>query len=102
MQSGFGNTDSASPDALRSIGRDEMADQLITMMKQVGHSVQEDNPFEDEIRLEHFEPSPYASRLRLMWMKMRPKVISTVEASGIHPVQQSPESILDLMDAAYI
>ena len=88
--------------ALRSIGRDEMADQLVTMMKQVGYSIQEENPFEEDIRLNHFEPSPYASRIRLMWMKMRPKVVSTIEASGIHPVQQAPESILALMDATYI
>ena len=88
--------------ALRSIGRDEMADQLVTTMKQVGYSIQEENPFEEDIRLERFEPSPYASRLRLMWMKMRPKVVSAIEASGIHPARQTPEEIMAMMDATYI
>lgn len=88
--------------ALRSIGRDEMADQLLSMMKQVGYQVREENPFEENVRLEHFEPSPYASRLRLMWMKMRPKVVSAKDVAGIHPVTQNAESILSMMDATYI
>lgn len=88
--------------ALRSIGRDEMADQMLSMMKQVGYPVKEENPFEEDVRLEHFEPSPYASRLRLMWMKMRPKVMSAIDVAGIHPVAQNAESILSMMDATYI
>lgn len=88
--------------ALRSIGRGELADQLLSMMKQVGHSIQEENPFEEDVRLDHFEPSPYASRLRLMWMKMRPVVISAMEASDIHPVRQDAASVLAMMDATYI
>lgn len=88
--------------ALRSIGRDEMADQMLSMMKQVGYTVKEENPFEEDVRLEHFEPSPYASRLRLMWMKMRPKVMSAIDVAGIHPVAQNAESILSMMDATYI
>lgn len=88
--------------ALRSIGRDEMADQMLSMMKQVGYTVKEVNPFEEDVRLEHFEPSPYASRLRLMWMKMRPKVMSAIDVAGIHPLAQNAESILSMMDATYI
>lgn len=88
--------------ALRSIGREEMADQLISTMKQVGYSIQEENPFEEDIRLERFEPSPYASRLRLMWMKMCPKVVALKESAGIHPVAKDVESVLAMMDATYI
>jgi len=88
--------------ALRSIGRSEMADQFITMMKQVGYSIQEENPFEEDIRMDRFEPSPYASRLRLMWMKMRPKVVSARESAGIKPAPQDADSILAMMDATYI
>ena len=102
MDGGYTSRAGRVAGALRSIGRDEMADQLLSMMKQVGHSVQEENPFEEDIRLEHFEPSPYASRLRLMWMKMRPKVVSALEAAGVHPVAQDAESILSMMDATYI
>lgn len=88
--------------ALRSIGRSEMADQFITMMKQVGYSVQEENPFEEDIRMDRFEPSPYASRLRLLWMKMRPKVVSALESAGIKPARLDADSILAMMDATYI
>lgn len=88
--------------ALRSIGRDEMADQLLSMMRQVGHTVSEENPFEEDVRLERFEISPYAYRLRLMWMKMRPVVMSALEAAGIHPAQQDAASVLSMMDATYI
>lgn len=88
--------------ALRSIGREEMADQLLSMMRQVGHTVSEENPFEEDVRLESFEISPYAYRLRLMWMKMRPVVMSALEAAGIHPAQQDAASVLSMMDATYI
>ena len=102
MDGGYTSRAGRVAGALRSIGRDEMADQLLSMMKQVGHSVQEENPFGEDIRLDHYEPSPYASRLRLMWMKMRPKVVSAMEAAGVHPVAQNTESILSMMDATYI
>ncbi len=88
--------------ALRSLGRDEMADQLLSMMKQVGYSVREENPFEEDVRLDRFEPSPYASRLRLMWMKMRPKVVSAIESKGLNPVARDAESVLSMMDETYI
>ena len=102
MEGGYSSRAGRVAGALRSIGRGEMADELLAMMRQVGYSLQEENPFEEDIRLDHFEPSPYASRLRLMWKKMRPGVVSAVEAAGIHPVAQSPQSILSMMDATYI
>ena len=102
MDGGYTSRAGRVAGALRSIGRDEMADQLLSMMRQVGHSVREENPFEEDIRMDHFEPSPYASRLRLMWMKMRPKVISAIGLAEIHPVHQDPGSVLSMMDATYI
>ena len=88
--------------ALRSVGRDEMADMLLSMMRQAGHSIQEENPFNEDIRLASFPPSPYAARLRLMWMAMRPKVVSAMELTGIKPAYQDAGSILAMMDATYI
>jgi Fic family protein len=88
--------------ALRSIGRDEMADMLLSMMRQAGHSVQEENPFKEDIRMASFPPSPYAARLRLMWMAMRPKVVSARESAGLKPSYQDAGSILAMMDATYI
>lgn len=88
--------------ALRSIGRNEMADALLSTMKQVGYKVTEENPFEDKVLIGTFAPSPYASRIRLMWMKMREVILSSLNASGIFPAQQESASILAMMDATYI
>ena len=35
--------------ALRSIGREEMADELLRMMRQVGYTVTEENPFDENV-----------------------------------------------------
>ena len=88
--------------ALRSIGREEMADSLLTTMRQIGYEVSEENPFEENIRLPETGFSPYASRIRLMWAKMRQKVISLKESTGVHPSKISLADILSNMDATYI
>lgn len=88
--------------ALRSIGREEQADALLSTMRQVGHVVQEENPFEENIRLDVLETSPYASRIRLMWMAMRPVVLSVLDTSQIRSRQQDVDSILAMMDATYV
>ena len=85
--------------ALRSIGREEMADELLRMMRQVGHTVTEENPFEENVRMVTFAESPYASRIRLMWMQMRKVVIDTLQ---VQPVQQDAASVLAMMDATYV
>ena len=41
--------------ALRSIGREEQADALLSTMRQVGHVVLEENPFEENLRLDVLE-----------------------------------------------
>ena len=77
--------------ALRSIGREEMADELLRRMRQVGHAVTEDNPFEEDVRMETFAESPHASRIRLMWMQMRKGVLARLK---VKPVQQDAASVL--------
>ena len=79
--------------ALRSIGREEMADELLRMMRQVGYTVTEENPFEENVHIATFAESPYASRIRLMWMQMRNVVIDTLK---IQPVQQDAASVLNM------
>ena len=85
--------------ALRSIGREEMADKILRIMRQVGYTVSEENPFEENVRMEVFAESPYSSRIRLMWMQMR-KVIT--EVVNIKPVKQNAASVLAMMDATYV
>ena len=85
--------------ALRSIGRDEMADELLRMMRQVGYTVTEENPFEENVRIETVAISPYVSRIRLMWMQMREVVLNVLK---VKPVQQNVASIMTMMDATYV
>lgn len=86
--------------ALRSIGREEMADNLLGMMRQVGYTVKEENPFEENVKMPVFVASPYVSRIHLMWMKMRETVLKVL--SGIKPVRQDAVSVMEMMDATYV
>lgn len=63
--------------ALRSIGRADIADDIVGTMRAVGYAVVESNPFDDQpILLKRSRPaSPYALRLELMWEQMRPAVL---------------------------
>ena len=85
--------------ALRSIGREEMADELLRMMRQVGYTVTEENPFEENVRMDTFAVSPYVSRIRLMWTQMREVVLATIK---VKPMQQDADSVLAMMDATYV
>lgn len=85
--------------ALRSIGRDDMANQLLQTMRQVGYNVTEENPFTENVRIETVAVSPYASRIRLMWMQMRQVVLSTLNNN---PVRQDSDSVLAMMDKTYV
>lgn len=88
--------------ALRSIGREDLADTLLWAMRQVGHVVPEENPFEEDVRIHEGETSPYASRIRLMWMKMRPVVASVRSTFGIQPTPKDVSAVLALMDTTYL
>lgn len=63
--------------ALRNIGRDRIADNIIKTMRAAGYSIREHDPFEAPISiiLSAREPSPYVNRLRIMWQEMRGPII---------------------------
>ena len=63
--------------ALRNIGRDRVADQLLSAMRAAGFKVTEENPFDDSMTLAppERERSPYVNRIHLMWQAMRQTVI---------------------------
>lgn len=88
--------------ALRSIGREELADLLLSMMRQTGYVVMEENPFEENVRVDIIEKSPYAARIKLMWQKMRTVVISCLNSAGIVVETTDVTSVLSMMDATYI
>ncbi|MGH8263644.1 MAG: Fic family protein [Steroidobacteraceae bacterium] len=66
--------------ALRNIGRDRVADRLLSAMRAAGFKVTEENPFDDAMTLAPpaRERSPYSNRIHLMWQAMRQTVIDHV------------------------
>lgn len=63
--------------AFRNIGNTTIADEILSTMKGLGYDIREDDPFADKV----FVPparavSPYVTRLKLMWAKMREVVIN--------------------------
>jgi len=64
--------------AFRNIGRDSIADEVVKTMTAAGYMVRETDPFEDRpgLALATRETSPYVSRIRLLWQKMREPVMA--------------------------
>jgi len=70
----------------RNIGRDRIADDIVSAMQSAGYTVREQNPFEagPPIVLPVRAESPYVNRLRIMWQNMREDVIAHFpEALGL-------------------
>ena len=68
--------------AFRNIGRDGIADDIVSAMRAAGYDVREQDPFASRINLAlpRREVSPYAGRIRLMWQQMRGPVIKRFPA----------------------
>ncbi len=62
--------------AFRNIGRDKIAQEIIDTMKKAGYDVRENDPFEERApyAIGTREPSPYVTRVKLMWHAMRDEV----------------------------
>jgi len=70
----------------RNIGRDRIADDIVSAMQSAGYTIREQNPFEagPPIVLPVRAESPYVNRLRIMWQNMREDVIAHFpEAPGL-------------------
>jgi hypothetical protein len=59
--------------ALRNIGRNRLADDILKTMRAAGYEVRENDPFAARMSnaLSLRETSPHVTRLRLMWQQMR-------------------------------
>ena len=74
--------------ALRACGQDAIADDVLSTMRSVGHTVSETNPFADPpptLKILRGE-SPYVTRIRLMWELMRGDVIKAFPPAPGLPV----------------
>ena len=63
--------------ALRNIGKDKIANEILKTMKSAGHDVRETDPFGEKLvlNLGSREISPYVNRVKIMWQQMRGVVI---------------------------
>ncbi|MBM4226432.1 MAG: cell filamentation protein Fic, partial [Gammaproteobacteria bacterium] len=88
--------------ALRSVGRDLVADDIVRTMRAAGYVVTETNPFEDMplVRLAADETSPQVNRLRMNWAQMRLEVLRIFPAPPGLPRNLS--RYLGQVDEAYI
>lgn len=72
--------------ALRNIGRDRIADDIVATMRDADYDVRESDPFETKptVILPSRERSPYVNRMRLMWQEMRgPVIVRFPQAPGL-------------------
>jgi hypothetical protein len=83
--------------AFRTIGRVDIADEIGGAMMRIGYVVQEENPFSATIKVS-FSPSPYITRLRLMWQNMREDVVTNF---SLPKSKLTPTAFLDQMDIHY-
>lgn len=75
--------------AFRNIGNDRIADTLLKTMKSAGYDVREEDPFAEKLPENVIgvrETSPYVSRIKMMWHRMRGDVIANFPKAGAMPV----------------
>jgi signal recognition particle subunit SEC65 len=86
LQDGMITRAGAAAGALRSIGRDTDADNIIKMIASLGHRIREINPLEG-IETPVFDRqrqtrSPSAQRITVMWARMRKDVLKAFSSEG--------------------
>lgn len=88
--------------AFRNIGRDRIADQIVETFKQADYDIREEDPFQHklDVKLSAREHSPYANRIRLMWMQMRGAILVNFPPAPGLPVNH--DSYLKDIDDIYI
>jgi len=75
--------------AFRNIGNDRIADTLLKTMKSAGYDVREEDPFAEKLPENVIgvrEASPYVSRIKMIWNRMRGDVIANFPKAGAIPV----------------
>ncbi|MBU2606177.1 MAG: Fic family protein [Alphaproteobacteria bacterium] len=84
--------------ALRSIERNDLADQIESAMVAAGNKVTETNPFDADaaFAIPLRDVSPYVNRIRLLWAKMK----ADIDADFPEPARQNdPDTYIANMDA---
>ena len=87
--------------AFRRIGRGDVADEIITVMKRAGHDVRESDPFEpaQTFRSLSRTRAPIIDRLHSLWESMREPVIAAFPSAPGLP--EDTEAYLSSVDEMY-
>jgi len=88
--------------ALRNIGRDRMAEEIVKTMQAAGYTIRVDDPFEAAAAtpLATRAVSPYVNRLRLMWEAMR---VPVIERFPVPPgLPERPQEYLKDVEEIYV
>ena len=87
--------------AFRNIGKDKIADDIISTMKSADFIVREEDPFQKKVfnMFTTRDVSPYANRIKLMWENMREIVVDNFPKSPGLP--KDTEKYLGLVDEHY-
>ncbi len=88
--------------AFRNIGRDRIADDIISTMQAAGYTVSENDPFEDRslIAFGAHETSPYINRMRMDWARMREGVLEIFPSAPGLP--SNADSYLEQVEEIYV
>lgn len=88
--------------AFRSIGSEQIADNILSAMKAASHDVRELNPFEQSVLVPNAGriTSPHVHRIRLKWESMRTDVIELFPKA--QPITNDIEAYLKQIDDLYV
>ena len=87
--------------ALRSVGRADVADEIVKCMARFGYVIRPENPFEDDSTLSFDRSLPaYATRIKLLWEKMRKQILGLNLPKPDGTLQQ--QEILQNMETNYV
>lgn len=87
--------------AFRNVGRDRIANEILTTMKKAGYDVREVDPFDTKITISgnSREVSPYVNRIKLMWHQMRQEVLDVFPVT--EGIRNNFEDCIKNIDDAY-
>lgn len=88
--------------AMRNIGRDRIAEDIVRTMRAAGYQIVESDPFSANLPtiLSPREISPYVNRLRLMWQQMRGSIIEHFPPAPSQP--QDIDSYIQQVEDIYV
>jgi len=88
--------------ALRNIGRDRIAEDIVRTMRAAGYQIVESDPFSAKLptTLPPRETCPYVNRLRLMWQQMRGPIIEHFPTAPGQP--QDIDAYIQQVEEIYV